>query len=105
MVSGRCRAQKLPGYSLDFGEPWTRSGRAPRPVQRQRNTQAAKRLLRKLLKKRMRPPRVMITKKLTSYGAGKRETSPVLSIASTRDLITKRRIRTSRRRVGAIPVG
>ena len=29
------------------------------------------RLLRKLLKKQMRPPRVMITDKLASYGAGK----------------------------------
>jgi hypothetical protein len=42
-------------------------------VQRQRNKQAAKRLLRKLLKKQMRPPRVMITDKLASYGAAKRE--------------------------------
>jgi putative transposase len=40
-------------------------------VQRRRDKQAAKRLLRKLLKKQMRPPRVMITDKLTSYGAAK----------------------------------
>ena len=38
-------------------------------VQRRRDKQAAKRLLRKLLKKQMRPPRVMITDKLASYGA------------------------------------
>src|SRR4029077_6571048 len=38
-------------------------------VQRRRNKQAAKRLLRKLLKRQMRPPRVMITDKLASYGA------------------------------------
>jgi putative transposase len=38
-------------------------------VQRRRNKQAAKRLLRKLLKRQMRPPRVMITDKLGSYGA------------------------------------
>jgi hypothetical protein len=38
--------------------------------------QAAKRLLRKLLKKQMRPPRVMITDKLASYGAAKREVMP-----------------------------
>ena len=42
-------------------------------VQRRRDKQAAKRLLRKLLKKQMRPPRVMITDKLASYGAAKRE--------------------------------
>jgi putative transposase len=45
-------------------------------VQRRRNKQAAKRLLRKLLKKQMRPPRVMITDKLASYGAAKREIMP-----------------------------
>src|SRR5262245_51134182 len=42
-------------------------------VQRRRDKQAAKRLLRTLLKKQMRPPRVMITDKLASYGAAKRE--------------------------------
>jgi putative transposase len=42
-------------------------------VQRRCDKRAAKRLLRKLLKKQMRPPRVMITDKLTSYGAVKRE--------------------------------
>jgi len=41
-------------------------------VQRRRDKYAAKRLLRKLLKKQMRPPRVMITDKLASYGAAKR---------------------------------
>ena len=45
-------------------------------VQRRRDKQAAKRLLRKLLKKPMRPPRVMITDKLASYGAAKREVMP-----------------------------
>jgi hypothetical protein len=45
-------------------------------VQRRRDRQAAKRLLRKLLKKQMRPPRVMITDKLASYGAAKREIMP-----------------------------
>ena len=45
-------------------------------VQRRRDKQAAKRLLRKLLKKQMRPPRVMITDKLASYGAAKREVRP-----------------------------
>src|SRR3954453_906357 len=42
-------------------------------VQRRRDKQSARRLLRKLLKRQMRPPRVMITDKLASYGAAKRE--------------------------------
>jgi putative transposase len=45
-------------------------------VQRRRDKQAAKRLLRKLLKKQMRRPRVMITDKLATYGAAKREIMP-----------------------------
>jgi len=45
-------------------------------VQRRRDKQAAKRLLRKLLKRQMRPPRVVITDKLASYGAAKREVMP-----------------------------
>jgi putative transposase len=45
-------------------------------VQSRRDTQAAKRLLRKLLKKQARPPRVMVTDKLASYGAAKREVMP-----------------------------
>jgi transposase-like protein len=45
-------------------------------VQRRRNKQAAERLLRKLLKRQMRPPRVMITDKRASYGAAKREIMP-----------------------------
>jgi len=45
-------------------------------VQSRRDTQAAKRLLRKLLKKQCRAPRVMVTDKLASYGAAKREIMP-----------------------------
>jgi putative transposase len=45
-------------------------------VQRRRDKQAAKRLLSKLLKKQMRPPHVMITDKLASYGAAKRDVMP-----------------------------
>src|SRR3954454_9795362 len=45
-------------------------------VQRRRDKQAAKRLLRKLLKRQMRPPRVMITDKLASYSAAKAEAMP-----------------------------
>ena len=52
------------------------SCQAARVVQSRRNKVAAKRLLRKLLKKRCRPPRVMITDKLASYRAAKREIIP-----------------------------
>src|SRR3954447_18440501 len=45
-------------------------------VQSRRDKQAAKRLLRKLLKRQCRAPRVMITDKLASYGAAKREVMP-----------------------------
>src|SRR5438045_1055964 len=43
-------------------------------VQSRRNKKAAKRLFRKLLKKQGRAPRVLITDKLKSYAAAKRET-------------------------------
>ena len=45
-------------------------------VQSRRDKRAAERLLRKLLKKQMRPPRVLITDKLASYPAAKRELLP-----------------------------
>src|SRR4051812_22844865 len=45
-------------------------------VQSRRGKKAAKRLLRKLLKKQGRAPRVMITDKLASYGAAKGEVMP-----------------------------
>src|SRR5829696_925661 len=45
-------------------------------VQSRRDKRAAKRLLRKLLKKQMRPPRVLITDKLASYSAAKGEVMP-----------------------------
>src|SRR3954452_12258451 len=45
-------------------------------VQSRRDKRAAKRLLRKLLKRQMRPPRVMITDKLASYSAAKAEVMP-----------------------------
>jgi putative transposase len=45
-------------------------------VQSRRNSKAAKRLLRKLLKKQGIAPRVMITDKRASYGAAKREIMP-----------------------------
>ena len=45
-------------------------------MQSRRDKRAAKRLLRKLLKKQRRPPRVLITDKLASYGAAKGEVMP-----------------------------
>ena len=45
-------------------------------VQSRRDKKAAKRLLRKLLKRQMRPPRVMVTDKLASYSAAKAEVMP-----------------------------
>ena len=45
-------------------------------VQSRRDTQAAKRLLCKLLKRQCRVPRVLITGTLASYGAAKREVMP-----------------------------
>ena len=45
-------------------------------IQSRRNTKAVKRLMRKLLKKQRRAPRVMITDKLKSYAAAKREIMP-----------------------------
>jgi putative transposase len=45
-------------------------------VQSRRNAKAAKRLLRKLLKRQGRAPRVMITDKLASYPAAKKDLMP-----------------------------
>src|SRR5690242_19707246 len=45
-------------------------------VQSRRDKRAAKRLLRKLLKRQTRPPRVMVTDKLASYPAAKEELMP-----------------------------
>jgi len=47
-------------------------------VQNRRDTQAAMRLLCKLMKRQCRAPRVMITDKLASYGAARREVMPSL---------------------------
>src|SRR3954466_5149913 len=45
-------------------------------VQRRRDKRATKRLLRKLLKRQTRVPRVMFTDKLPSYSAAKDEVMP-----------------------------
>jgi transposase-like protein len=57
-------------------------------VRSRRDKEAAKRLFRKLLKKQGRTPRVLVTDKLKSYAAAKREIMPGSSTGSTRDSIT-----------------
>jgi putative transposase len=66
-------------------------------VQRRRDKHAAKRLLRKLSKKQMRPPRVMITDKLASYGAAKREVVPGIEHRQHKGLNNRAETRISRR--------
>ena len=66
-------------------------------VQRRRDKAAAKRLLRKLLKRQMRPPRVMITDKLASYGAAKKEITPGVEHRQHKGSTIGRRTRTSQR--------
>jgi putative transposase len=63
---GLWRAVDQDGFALDV------------LVQRRRDKAAAERLLRKppYLKKQMHPPRVMITDKLASYGAAKKDLLP-----------------------------
>jgi putative transposase len=55
-------------------------------VQSRRNAEAAKRLLRKLLKPQRIAPRVMITDKLASYAAAKRTVMPGVEHRQHRDL-------------------
>src|SRR5258708_6218913 len=76
MASGRSSAQDRGGEALVWRAVDQTGIVLDVLVQRRRDKQAAKRLLRKLLKKQMRPPRVMITDKLASYGAAKREVMP-----------------------------
>jgi putative transposase len=55
-------------------------------VQSRRNAQAAKRLLRKLLKKQGCPPRRMITDKLGSYASAWRQIMPAVEHRSHKGL-------------------
>src|SRR5919106_3281239 len=57
-------------------------------VQSRRDKGAAKRLLRKLLKRQCRAPRVMITDKLGSYGAAKQDVVPGVEHPGTRGSTT-----------------
>jgi putative transposase len=61
-------------------------------VQSRRDKKAAKRLLRKLLKKQLRAPRVLITDKLRSYGAAKREIMPGVEHRQHKGLNNRERI-------------
>ena len=65
-------------------------------VRSRRDQRAAKRLPRKLPKRQGRVPWVMVTDKLASHGAAKREVSPASSAAGTGFSTTGPRIRTSR---------
>jgi DDE domain len=72
----RDRADSATGSALSYGWSYSVLRHFADRRSRRRDKQAAKRLLRKLLEKQMRPPRVMITEKLASYGAAKREVMP-----------------------------
>lgn len=69
-------------WALKFGQDFANQIRRRLPyvldilAQSRRDKRAAKRLLRKLLKKQRRSPRVLITDKLASYGAAKGEVMP-----------------------------
>ena len=64
-------------------------------VQSRRDKKAAKRLLRKLLKRQGRAPRVMITDKLDHTARPRRRSCPASSTASTRGSTTGRKIHTN----------
>jgi putative transposase len=66
-------------------------------VQKRRNKQAAKKFFRKLLKGLQYVPRVIITDKLKSYGAAKREILPGVEHRQSATSITAVRIRIGRR--------
>lgn len=64
-------------------------------LQRTRDKKAAKRLLRRVMKKVGRPPKRFITDKLRSYGAAKREIAPGLEHRSHKGLNNRRREQSS----------
>jgi transposase-like protein len=65
-------------------------------VQRRRDSRAAQRLMRKLLKSAVTPPRVMITDKLKSYGAARAKMGLRVDHRQHKGLTIARRIPTSR---------
>jgi putative transposase len=56
-------------------------------VQARRNTKAAKRLLKRLLKKQGCSPRRMVTNKLGSYAAAQRQVMPAVEHRSHKGLL------------------
>ena len=65
-------------------------------VQSRRDKRVAKRLLRRLLRKQGRAPRVMVTDKLASHPAAKKELIPASGTASMKGSMTGRRTPASR---------
>jgi putative transposase len=55
-------------------------------VQARRDTKAAKRILRRLLKKQVYPPRRLVTDKLGSYAAARRQIMPAIEHRSHKGL-------------------
>jgi putative transposase len=80
-ISGRehwlWRAVDQDGYVLD------------EIVQSRRDTKAAKRLLKRLLKKQGRPPKRLITNKLGSYAAARRQIMPAVEHRSHKGLTNR----------------
>lgn len=69
-------------------------------VQVRRNAKAARRLVMRLLKKQGMVPRRMITDKLRSYGAAKRQVMPGVEHRSHKSLNNRRRTRICRSKTG-----
>jgi transposase-like protein len=69
-------------------------------VQSRRDKKAAKRLFRKLLKKQGRAPRVLVTDKLKSYAAAKREIMPGVEHRQHKGLNNRPKTPINRIRVG-----
>jgi transposase-like protein len=72
------------------------AGPSSPPTSLASNAKAAKRLLRKLLKKQGIAPRVMITDRLASYGAAKRAVMPGVEHRQHKELNNRRRTVISR---------
>ncbi|MCI0591779.1 MAG: DDE-type integrase/transposase/recombinase [Gammaproteobacteria bacterium] len=66
-------------------------------VQKRKDKQAAKCFFRKMLKHQGRSPRMMVTDKLKSYGAGRREVMP--STMHCRDRYANNRAEASHRQI------
>jgi DDE superfamily endonuclease len=76
VASGRGCREDCGEEALALAGGGPERGRAGHPGAEPAREHAAKRLLRELLKKQMCSPRLLITDKLRSYGAAKREIMP-----------------------------